>query len=547
MPYRSITVRSAITIAVTGAVLFTIQSYDLLSPERLRNLDPRVPFTIGIFSLLLSQMLFRFANFYREPKYHFVIVPSKEVNSDDLILISIKGISIAISQNPNLRSWEIFPRMQQAIYFAAFVGVGLLTFSGRSVNLLATLPTQLTFSSGSYCSAPKKELDERPEQFGCELVYRAMELGYAKSLGSCKKSEAQTTQPPCTLRRHDEPYLHFAARRLMIFGNFLANRFSKKQRRIERDRTNQQARFLGDLYQHQRLSITDSPRSQHLIWTNLPPPDPSLRGKVTQFLFPNDCIDSNARLDRSLELIAGQSQSQIVNHLVGHLLFAPHYEKIVGYCKEFTIHWDAAYQSCLDLANNPQEFLKRQGHWEGVKDVYDRHRVANTILHLNDRPLSDDVKNQAKIAPLKRALSFQCLLQNPDATETTAYSNRFSLFGKQFTIHTVVLPKANQQLLVDIDLYHDIARLLAQNYRYSALNSMANIDPTGDQNLLAAFFDSDRFLITKLDLFRNMDIFVGHQWILKRPDLLEIYPYHLHLQRFVDRFRDQYSHQRGRL
>ena len=43
------------------------------------------------------------------------------------------------------------------------------------------------------------------------------------------------------------------------------------------------------------------------------------------------------------------------------------------------------------------------------------------------------------------------------------------------------------------------------------------------------------------------DIFLGNNWILEREDLLGVYPYHVHLQNYVDSFRAEYHESRGRL
>ena len=46
---------------------------------------------------------------------------------------------------------------------------------------------------------------------------------------------------------------------------------------------------------------------------------------------------------------------------------------------------------------------------------------------------------------------------------------------------------------------------------------------------------------------RSADLFLGNDWLARRPDLLEVYPYHLHLQNFIEIFRRQYRQHEGRL
>jgi hypothetical protein len=44
-----------------------------------------------------------------------------------------------------------------------------------------------------------------------------------------------------------------------------------------------------------------------------------------------------------------------------------------------------------------------------------------------------------------------------------------------------------------------------------------------------------------------VDIFLEPDWLSRRTDLLEVYPYHLHLKNYVRLFRKQYLLARGRL
>ena len=64
---------------------------------------------------------------------------------------------------------------------------------------------------------------------------------------------------------------------------------------------------------------------------------------------------------------------------------------------------------------------------------------------------------------------------------------------------------------------------------------------------IAATFEKPTFFLTKLDLLRDADLFLGNDWLGKRPDLLAVYPYHLHLQNFIEIFRRQYKQHEGRL
>ena len=61
-----------------------------------------------------------------------------------------------------------------------------------------------------------------------------------------------------------------------------------------------------------------------------------------------------------------------------------------------------------------------------------------------------------------------------------------------------------------------------------------------------AFAGKD-FLLTRVQSLASLDIFLEPEWIAKREDLLEVYPYHLHLKNYVHLFRRHYLRERGRL
>ena len=59
--------------------------------------------------------------------------------------------------------------------------------------------------------------------------------------------------------------------------------------------------------------------------------------------------------------------------------------------------------------------------------------------------------------------------------------------------------------------------------------------------------ESPDYLLSRLETLENVDIFLGNNWVLERKDLLDVYPYHVHLRNYVDSFRDTYRDKHGRL
>jgi hypothetical protein len=105
--------------------------------------------------------------------------------------------------------------------------------------------------------------------------------------------------------------------------------------------------------------------------------------------------------------------------------------------------------------------------------------------------------------------------------------------------------KAAERRGLHIDRYSHVAELLAPNFRYGALLSEAGIDVSSAEGMPQAFAGKD-FLLSRVQSLASLDIFLEPDWIAKREDLLEVYPYHLHLKNYVHLFRRHYLRERGR-
>jgi hypothetical protein len=88
---------------------------------------------------------------------------------------------------------------------------------------------------------------------------------------------------------------------------------------------------------------------------------------------------------------------------------------------------------------------------------------------------------------------------------------------------------------------------MAPGFGYGRLTSNQAVGAAPEEAALADTFRQPAFWLTRLDLLRDADLFLGNDWLARRPDLLEVYPYHLHLQNFIEIFRRQYRQREGRL
>ena len=80
-----------------------------------------------------------------------------------------------------------------------------------------------------------------------------------------------------------------------------------------------------------------------------------------------------------------------------------------------------------------------------------------------------------------------------------------------------------------------------------SMHGMTPVIPGTETESGEKFFAGRDYALARLDYLADMDIFLGHAWLLEREDLRELYPYHRHLKNYVELFRRQYRAERGRL
>src|SRR5262249_22552504 len=210
------------------------------------------------------------------------------------------------------------------------------TFTNEATARIAAAPSEVGKPSrAEYCQpeAAKQPVAAAPEpeppqpvedEAGCALVKRAFQLGYAKSLGSCAPKQAQVKAPVekqavkqevCERRQLDEPFTHFAWRRV---GEALAGA-SPVDATSERVATFQiRVDHAGDLLADIKHAITGTPHASHHLWVNLPDPHPASVGE--RFTGSERCSQRFADLPLWPAWQPGD-EARLVEHVLGQLLF----------------------------------------------------------------------------------------------------------------------------------------------------------------------------------------------------------------------------------
>ncbi|MEL7305362.1 MAG: hypothetical protein AAGJ56_05960 [Myxococcota bacterium] len=523
------------TVLVAGAV--SAWAFDLALVAG--RLDEFSLFWAAVFAAVAGTSVCRFWGFDEASTYYYRAATDGALWQDESHFIGNTRFRIAMGLSEgdaiDFPGW-----VHRAIYVSVFFALGLATLDSRGLELLRRFPERLATVGGRVCDDLHGVRKTKKEQkLGCALVERAFALGYADSLGDCAEEEVEEIEI-CTLRQRDEPLLHYAWRRLEEFGTAVTEYTDLEQRARVREQFEKRAAHIEPLFEQRRDVLATAPRASHHIFTNLPHPRGRL-GKSQDLLSGSlSCVDRYRRLPHRPP--AGKSgppdPSQVFEHIVAQLLFETRYTEASGYCPEYTIHWAASADACPELANDPERFLERVGALAHVQRVLDRYERERTLAGMRGEEPQREID-------LTRIVSFQCYIE-----EERAGSAREDLEAQlrrtRFPVTDVRVPALDEGY-VPADRYRYVAGMLVPDFQYGRLFSQALASSKEDDARIAQFFEYRRGYLSRLDQLASVDLFLGDSWVLDRADLLEIYPYHVHMRNYVDLFRSRYQVLRGRL
>jgi hypothetical protein len=458
---------------------------------------------------------------------------------------------------------ELPASLQHALFLVAFSCAGLTVFSNEASARLTRVPAELVQPplSGT-CPEPKPAPIAAapappPEVPGCALIKRAYQLGYATSLGSCAPG-APASQPvaaappaPCALRQRDEPILHFGWRRLVERTDSLGEAHPVDTVRRGLQSMRLKLDHIGALVAHQRHAVAATRHASHHIWLNLPAParEPGLLARIA----PPRCAE---RYERAASLWpAAKRASALVEEVIGQLLFAPGFAVAPAQCDDYVLHWGASAAACRDLIADPAGFLAAAGALDPIRDVLDRRRRQLELGEL-DRALAR--RPTVPAPPGVRALvSLQCFTVDPSAPGPAIRGREIALDGESISVRELRIPSVTVGGAGPIEVYDQVARLLAGSSLIGPEPGGPG-EPSSDRLMPVDRAAPGRggiaepvvetrpgYLLTGLDPLRDADPFAGARWLLDRPDWIEIFPFHRHLHRFVDSFRQRYRAERG--
>lgn len=579
------------TNSISLALLFFVAvvisfKLDVLNWNYLKGIDDDLSFFIGLFSTIMGVGFYNFWKLGKKSVYALHLSKTKFMPEGVNIIFNSKNFSFGISKKLKMNEniFEFPSVAREVLCIAIFLNLALITIGNGEFDDLKKFPSEILESKSGYCPS-KEEAENAPPKAGCELIIRAFKLGYAKDLGICepKKIDPENLEV-CQKRRHDEPYLHYMSRLMLSsYADKVAFFENNKAKEIE-DKFRLQLKELEVLKDYQRYAISAAPRASHHIWTNLPYPENKFVEQYRKYFKPSYCIEQFQNQTNTVRLKKDDKRkdSKMLQHVYGQLLFNPKSKDTVGFCKEYKIHWDSASNTCEKFAKNPSSVLQDTNVLDEVELVLKRHDIANAILSLDEKIKEIESKSavdktkksnspakgyksgkkakskiiKGKIAKDKQQIrrknelvSFQCFMQ----ADKPGYRNKkrtVRLNDTKFIVRTRHFPVIESKGDSQISMYKEFSKILENRFHYSQLTSRSDIkieigvdSVPGDIKIL----EDPSYLFTRLERLKNVDIFLGNKWVLERDDLLDVYPYHVHLKNYVKSFRSEYSKSRGRL
>jgi hypothetical protein len=571
---KTIGLRSVTVIVLTLLTLAAVFWSGIMDPSRLKETHQIAFFFVGFSAALVSMLFIQFWDILNPSSFCLTVCREPfEKRDDDVVLVVRDQWVLLLRHNEDRSALEIPPPITRFLYTLMFISFFVLTIDNRGMRLISELPGKIDLETSLYCpdEVEEKIAEQKP---GCELVERAFELGLIKDLGDCQmgyEQDADTIGEICTLRQHDEPYLHYAYRQVAgFFGTVVGDTRQGLERQLGHFRLRLES--VEQIADHKLLPVLATPRSSHHLFTNLPDPDGVILSSLKKTLDPNRCVTEFGELTHTLKLEehSKRSASKAFRHIYGHLLFNPKFDAIVGFCKEYEIHWGLSDDSCERLSKTPALFLEEVGALQAVNTIIDRYqtdaeieRVQESISLLDEKyrtasrlDLIDDFKrdqaskNVKTRRPIQDLVSFQCFIAGEDSTEEFS-EHEFELASQKFIATEVSVPQKEIEELygksIQIRLYDPISKLLAPQFSYSQLLSKQALAVGSDGAVTEEMFEHEDYVLARLELLRDSDIFLGSEWIQSRDDILALYPWHQHLPGYIKNFRKTYRARRGRM
>jgi hypothetical protein len=579
-------IKSVIALVLAVAAISIGVWRGVFSAEHFVHLSAASAFAIGVFASLCAALV----GFGWRPRLR------------SRTAIAVRGGKPAIIDDA-VAPRELPALAQRAALVIVFATIALGTLGNEATARIGSVPADLTKPSRSEYCYPEAPSEQEPEpepevlppqvdQAGCALVKRAYALGYAKSLGSCAPKtitiapvkQAAKVVEVCTRRQLDEPFLHYAYRKVVETTSDAAP-VDALSERVHGVRT--RLDYTRDLLADIQHAVTGTPHASHHIWIDLPDPRPhTFRQRFTGH---PPCSTHYADLPLWPAWDATTPPNAVFEHVFGQLLFATRFGTTAS-CSDYTLHWGAPPDACAKLAADPEGFLADSDALTSIHAVLDRRKRQIAMRELAGKLGEEPTLPEPP--PARAVTSVSCLMF--DGAKPVV-AKAIVVEGEQLALREVHAAAIAPAGAGPIEVYKAVAMLLGGN-RYAGASEGTRIEgtnaideegvtppaspagattpsgsaagspatapssgpavgapptspdsrnpPTPAAKIEIASTD---FTLLALEPLVDADPFLANAELLDRADLVAVFPIEQHLRAFIDAFRRVYLPQRGRL
>ncbi len=499
----------------------------------LLQVEPSAALVVGVVASLLGSIFYRVGRPFMASPYVLIMRFKGLPEVYEITLIHFNKFWLTFDKNVGIKAIELPHSLQKIIIFLSFATLGLLVFSQREVSLIEQFPKNMSWGVSKTCEDAKRDKTPAKERPECQLILRGYELGYVDDLGDC--GEFADEEPKwCDLRQKDEPYLHFAWRRLNGFTKTSIEYIAGLTTKNLEKKYNRDVKRIKPM-SHLKLSeISGAPRAQHFVIMNLPEPKGWFWKNLKNKLFPSQCVETESSYPNKLP--EPKSEVELSGNLVsafGHLLFDNRYNRVIGSCKEYELIWGQKNDICKTIRKNPAKELKKLGLNSKINKIIERYN--NKIKSYPEN----------KTLTPKEVVSVNCLEFGSKKTQQKVYP--FKIKDQNIWLKVLNYSKIDFKVGSSVESFQIASQLTSLRFHYGRFLSKASWSMDKEVSVTEELMNPDDFKMTRLVYLEDVDVFLSSHWILGREDLLEVYPYYLHLAHFVNSFRDNYASSRGRL
>jgi hypothetical protein len=544
--------RSLFSVAFLALMFLVALFNDQLSIQQVQQMGPWTLVSVGLFSTLLSIGFSNFFKVSRTSESQIRISKRPMLYEGETPLLKWKDILVAFGPSHLTHTQEINPSFRVTFTFFSFIFLALIIFKPTTLSGLNISGS--SFWNDKYCSDTEVLIPDTKQSEGCQLIYRAVELGYAKNLGSCAPKE--TDIKICELRQKDEPLLHYVWRTLEKNTFSVVQRISSQAWNDVVYDFSARIKKIESNLNLQSHTLSATPKASHHIWTNLPYPGNTIEKWWKATFSPDHCLSEYQKLPNSLkaDLKDPLMQSKSAQFVMGQLLFNPKHSLPAIPCREVHIHWSASLNSCERLIKDAPVFLSDQNILQSLNTLFSRARYQDehTELqaHLQSTRGPVKIEQKRKQSDLQRYVSFQCAFFTDQPVKKSKQRAKMSLFNASFEVRTAFITNTDQAQKFSVETYEGFSQLLAPNFKYGSYLSNQDLGLAPDFLLGPSQFEnreSAGMYFTNLEYLKDADLFLDQQWLRDHNDLMEVFPHHLNLHRYVGLFRNSYRTHRGRL